>query len=778
LLVGIGLLSLGFYVDRLNYHTKKQDLRHSILSQVSAVRAQLEGNINSNAMLIKGLVVAISIDPNMSNEQFLALSSPLISDHSQIRNIAAAPDLVIRYIYPVEGNEAAIDLDYRTIPEQFYSVKHARDTGDLVLSGPVNLVQGGKGFITRTPVFVDSKIENKSKFWGIVSTVIDMEKFFIASGLYESDLDIAIRDNDTHSYQDEIIFGSSKIFESDPVFTEITLPHGSWQLAAVPKGGWLQNTSNITSFRITLIVIGFAIFAPLFVLSRYITKKRERDAFLRLLFKASPVGIALNDYSTGNFIEVNDVLLNHTGYTSDEFLKLSYWDITPDKYKNDEAIQLKMLEQTGQYGPYEKEYIRKDGSSFPVLLKGVVIYDSSGKKLIWSFVEDISKRKTAEESLRRSQKMDAIGQLTGGIAHDFNNILGVVLGNLELLKRDLKTESDKTIKRFDAIYIAGQRAVDLTKQLLSFSRNKPSEQNITQINNVVEKIENLVSRSVTPEVEVSHQLDNDLWLTKIDQGDLEDAILNMCLNARDAMKGQGCLIISTRNVTIDDAYCEVITNASPGQYVELVIRDNGEGISEEQLEHIFEPFYTTKEEGKGTGLGLSMVYGFVQRSNGFIDVTSKPGIGTTIKLYLPRFEGKEILSSQQNDKDKELLPRGTETLLVVDDEEALLELATEYLESIGYRVLTANNGKQALEKLHQEPDIKLLFSDVVMPGGINGYALAEQATSAFPNLKVLLTSGYTGKVESDSNSYQPVLKILNKPYSQHELAIQVRAILD
>ncbi|MFV9615317.1 MAG: CHASE domain-containing protein [Gammaproteobacteria bacterium] len=779
-IVAIFLINLGLYVDRLNSHAKKQELRHSLLNQVSAVRARLEGNINNNTMLVKGLVAAISIEPDMSKERFIALSSPLLSGHSQIRNIAAAPNFVIQYMNPVAGNEAAIGMDYRTIPEQFDAVKHARDTGELIMAGPVNLVQGGQGIIVRVPVFVNSEIEKKEKFWGIVSSVIDIKKFFTASGLYISDLDIAIRGKDALGKLGRAVFGENKIFELEPVLTDITLPHGRWQLAAIPKGGWLQNIDGVNSYRIKLFVIGFVILVPLFVLSRSMVKRRESEDLLRLLFKFSPVGIALNDYNTGAFIEVNNALLEQIGYTSDEFLKLSYWDITPEKYKNDEAIQLESLEQTGQYGPYEKEYIRKDGSCFPVLLKGMVINDASGNKMIWSFVEDISKRKQAEKSLRRSQKMDAIGQLTGGIAHDFNNILGVILGNVELLKSDLSNESDKVLNRINNIYKAGQRAVDLTKQLLSSSMNKSSKLDVTNINNHVEKIENLISRSVTPEIEVSHQLDNDLWLTKIDPGEFEDAVLNLSINARDAMAGHGHLIISTRNVTLNAAFCELITNANPGEYVELAVSDNGVGISAEQLEHIFEPFYTTKEEGKGTGLGLAMVYGFVQRSGGCIDVKSKMAVGTTIKLYLPRFEGKEQLPAEQNSKNNVLLSQGTETLLLVDDEKALLELASELLEGMGYKVLSATNGRQALEILQQEADIDLLFSDVVMPGGINGYKLAEQATGEFPNLKVLLTSGYTGKVAGSCDTRQPGLysNILNKPYSQNELATRVRAILD
>ena len=233
-----------------------------------------------------------------------------------------------------------------------------------------------------------------------------------------------------------------------------------------------------------------------------------------------------------------------------------------------------------------------------------------------------------------------------------------------------------------------------------------------------------------------------VWLTKINPGEFEDAILNLCLNARDAMDGHGQLSITTHNKMLDEVFCESITDVNPGEYVEVTVSDSGKGIKEEELERIFEPFFTTKEEGKGTGLGLAMVYGFVQRSDGFIEIKSKEGVGTIIKLYLPRSCDEEQLHVE-NVSTTPL--RGSETLLVVDDEVMLLELTQTLLEELGYRVITATNGKEALEILHHKSGIDLLFTDVIMPGGINGFELAEKAMHDIPNLKVLLTSGYTGK---------------------------------
>ena len=390
--------------------------------------------------------------------------------------------------------------------------------------------------------------------------------------------------------------------------------------------------------------------------------------------------------------------------------------------------------------------------------------------------KEMAGREKAEAAQRCSQKMDAIGQLTGGIAHDFNNILAIILGNLEILDEQIAAD-DKALKRIDAMRKASLRAADLTKQLLSFSRSRATQQAVTDINQVINEMESLIAHSLTPEVEMEHHFADKLWLTEIDPGDFKDTLLNLSINARDAMAGHGHLIFETRNTTLDANYCAQNIDVKPGQYVELSVSDNGKGISADQQEHIFEPFFTTKDQGKGTGLGLAMVYGFVKRSGGHIKVYSEPGIGTTFRLYLPRAHGKEQLI-KQNDAQNETLPRGQETILAVDDEAMLLEVTQDSLEGLGYRVLTASDGQQALELLDEDTAIDLLFTDVVMPGGINGYELAERATTIRPDLKVLLTSGYTEKVMLHKGYARFNDSLLSKPYNRADLAKRVRAMLD
>ncbi len=424
----------------------------------------------------------------------------------------------------------------------------------------------------------------------------------------------------------------------------------------------------------------------------------------------------------------------------------------------------------------EDIFWRKDGTSFPVEFSAYPIWrDGMVVGAVATFL-DITERLKNEESLRRAQKMEAVGQLTGGIAHDFNNLLGIILGNLDFLQR-MVLDNENAKKRIHTTQKAALRAADLTKQLLGFSRREPKNISATDLNQVILAMESFIARSVTPEVEVEFQFSNELWTTEIDKGDLQNALLNLILNARDAMPDGGKLTIETSNQVLDAIYEEQNPVIEQGDYVQLAVSDNGNGISTEVLEHIFEPFFTTKEEGKGTGLGMSMVYGFVQRSHGYIKAYSEPDIGTSIRIYLPRSYNEAHKSDSTMDK-KIVLAKGTETILIVDDEKDLLELAEKNLIALGYQTIIAHNGEEALKILNENGSIDLLFSDVVMPGGVNGYELAELAVVKITTLKVLLTSGFTKKAVSKNGQARFSVTLLSKPYSKVELAQRIRDVLD
>ncbi len=421
--------------------------------------------------------------------------------------------------------------------------------------------------------------------------------------------------------------------------------------------------------------------------------------------------------------------------------------------------------------------IGKDGSEYQIADSAAPIKDINGEILGAILVfRDVTQAYQTEEALRRSQKMEAIGRLSGGIAHDFNNQLGVIIGYLDFL-RSYSINDEKPRQWVETATRATLRCMDLTRQLLAFSRRQVREKIVVDLNATLKELETMTARSLTPEVEVKYFLDDNLWQTEIDPGEFQDAILNLVINARDAMPDGGKLIIETTNKHLDADFAALNPGFKAGDYVQLVLSDTGTGMSKKTLEHVFEPFFTTKPEGKGTGLGMAMVYGFVKRYGGYIKIYSEPGIGTTMRLYLPRSTAsKSTLMNKSNYESK--LPTGNERILIVDDEVDMLQLADHYLMELGYHTRTAENGVQALAILAGGEKFDLLFSDVVMPGGMNGYELAQQAMQQRPNLKVLLTSGFTSKTMVNSGLDLFPAHLLSKPYRKNNLAQRVRRILD
>lgn len=472
------------------------------------------------------------------------------------------------------------------------------------------------------------------------------------------------------------------------------------------------------------------------------------------------------------------------GYEKNEIVGSPLNQIIPQRYREahsnkfNRAFQTKGANISGK--TIEMTGLRKDGSEFPLELS-LGTWNSKGETYFSGVIHDITERKLAEQTLQRSQKMDAVGQLTGGIAHDFNNILGIVSGNLEILQR-LLADNPKALKWIESGLKSTERGAVLTRKLLGFSRKTATGQKITQVNEFIYSLQELLKRSLTTAVNVETHLDDDLWPVKIDAADFEDAILNLSLNARDAMPNGGTLSIETSNKTLDKSYLLKNPTGSEGDFVRVTVSDNGMGMTPGVMEKVFDPFFSTKDTDKGTGLGLSMVYGFVRRSGGHIDIYSEPGEGTAFHLYLPRSHDK-VEQLEQADHAKKIQHGDGETILVVDDEKDLVDVAVSHLSGLGYETLTAYDGEEALKLVNEKRDIDLLFSDVVMPGGIDGFRLALETQKKRPELKILMTSGFTKlhkSFERDKEYAGAALadNLLSKPYSREELAISVRKALD
>ncbi len=387
---------------------------------------------------------------------------------------------------------------------------------------------------------------------------------------------------------------------------------------------------------------------------------------------------------------------------------------------------------------------------------------------------DVSERINLEERLRQSQRLEAVGQLTSGIAHDFNNLLTVIMGNAEMLGESLADDRDLSPVA-NMISNAAQRGAELTQRLLAFARRQALEPRAVDIGKLVANMDGLLQRALGDHIEIETTRSGGLWPALVDEGQLENALLNLCLNARDAMPGGGQLTIETANACLDHDYADRQGDLEPGQYVMLSVSDTGRGIEPEILARVFEPFFTTKEKHKGTGLGLSMIYGFIKQSNGHIRIYSEPGEGSTVKLYLPRADGTELSESDTHSTDQD--PISHETILLVEDDEMVQEYARNQLITMGYTVLTAGSGPEAMDIVESDQAIDLLFTDVIMPGGMSGRDLADAAQEVRPDLKVLYTSGYTENAIVHHGRLDRDVHLLSKPYRRRDLVRQIQAAL-
>ena len=438
-----------------------------------------------------------------------------------------------------------------------------------------------------------------------------------------------------------------------------------------------------------------------------------------------------------------------------------------------EALNGRVVESHGRFRGPDRSIVDIEGVFLPhVDAQGVV-------QGCFVAARDVTEKHQLEAELRQSQKMEAIGRLTGGIAHDFNNLLAVIVGNMQLLARALR-ESPRLLRQAETAMKAAMRGADLTRRLLAFARQQILEPRVVELEALIGGMYELLRRSLTGEFELEQDLQPATWPVKIDPSQLENAILNLVINARDAMPNGGVITIATRNQTIENAEESAAPSGEAmqaGDYTVLEVRDCGTGMSPEVLKRVFEPFFTTKDVGKGSGLGLPMVYGFVRQSGGYVRIDSVVGVGTRVQLFLPRAEAIAEVTHRDALAASEL-PLGRETILVVEDNAEVRSTAVDILASLGYRVLEAANGYQALEQFMQHKEIELVFSDVMLPGGMPGTVLVDKLRERRPGLKVLMTSAFSESSMMRREMLDGTLELLTKPYQVEDLARKVRSILD
>jgi len=478
-------------------------------------------------------------------------------------------------------------------------------------------------------------------------------------------------------------------------------------------------------------------------------------------------------------IFVNNAFINMTGYSRADVIGKNCRFLQGPE--TDRAVVAQVREAVLERREIATELLnyRKNGSTFWNALFISPVYDQHGElKYFFSSQLDISRRRDAEQALGQARKMEALGQLTGGIAHDFNNLLQVISGYLDIINLALRSpvpDLGRVARSTDSIRKASGKAAMLTQQLLAFARKQRLEGRTINLNSLTEGFTDLVQRTLGGDIHVRTALAPGLWNCRLDPTQMEVALLNILINARDAMAGKGTLRIQTSNEDLSSDEPALQLGLKPGLYVCLAVVDDGPGIPPDILPRVMDPFFTTKDEGKGTGLGLSMVYGFVKQSGGSVRISSGPQGGTTVAIYFPATQDQVGGSFEYDNRTQS--QGGHEHILVVDDRIEVAELAQDMLESLGYRVRMVNSANEALQLIRAGEPVDLLFTDLIMPGHMNGVVLAREARRMLPSLKILLTTGYASE-SIERHGADGEFPVLDKPYRHDELARKIRIVLD
>jgi len=480
-------------------------------------------------------------------------------------------------------------------------------------------------------------------------------------------------------------------------------------------------------------------------------------------------------------ISANSAACALLGYAEEELLGRSAKILFSEELSHQQAW-MQILFITGGVSHVEEVYMTKEGRSVPILLSASILYDQKHQvQGIVQVAQDVSERKLAEEAneklqvqLVQAQKMESVGRLAGGVAHDFNNMLGVILGHTEMAL-DETDPAQPLYRDLQEILKAARRSANLTRQLLTFARKQTISPQVLDLNETVHEMLKMLQRLIGENISLGWVPGADLWPVKMDHSQVDQILANLCVNARDAIEGAGKVTIETGMTSLSEAYCKAHPGFVPGDYVLLAVSDTGSGMDKETISHLFEPFFTTKELGKGTGLGLATIYGIVKQNNGFINVYSERGHGSVFKIYLPRHQG--VVKQAEKEELRESQDQGHETILLVEDEPAILKMTTAMLERLGYTVLAASAPSEALVLAKKNAaDIQLLITDVVMPH-MNGRILSQNLLALCPGLKVLFMSGYTANTIAHHGILEAGVHFIEKPFSRQDLACKVRQAL-
>lgn len=581
-----------------------------------------------------------------------------------------------------------------------------------------------------------------------------------------------------------VVFGPGHTHALPPLLAKHFALQSMINMAIYPKSGkpWefgMQQCSHARVWtgheRQLFKAIGHRLADSLSVLLSY-QELLENRRFLDNIVENIPNMIFVKDAKELRFVRLNKAGERLLGYSRQEMFGKNDYDFFPQDEadffttKDREVLDRKKLINI----PEETIQTRVKGERILHTQKIPILDEAGNPVYLLGISEDITQRKKLEEQLIQSQKMEAVGQLAGGVAHDFNNMIGVIIGYTELAMKNPALDAS-LCKTFEHIQAAGHRSAEVTRQLLAFARKQTISPRVLNLNDTIKGMLKLLRRLIGEDLDLIWMPEADLWPVAMDPSQIDQILVNLCVNARDAISGVGRVTIETQNITFDDEYRALHEKVHPGEYVLLSVKDNGMGMDKRTKDKIFEPFFTTKEVGKGTGLGLATVYGIVKQNSGFINVCSEPGHGTSFKIYLPRHTIPADKEPKADSAPTAL--GGDETILIVEDETAHLEIVKDMLEWFGYRVLTASTPKEALLVATAHKEIHLLLSDVIMPD-LTGPDLAQEIISLCPKITCLFMSGYTGNVISQHIVPGGGCHFIQKPFSMQQLASKVRETLD
>jgi len=781
----------------------KEQLTATVASQLDGLRGNLEAEINANFYLTRGLMAYVTIHPEMEQQTFEGLVKDLFKYQSSIRGIALAPGNIISYIYPVAGNEQALGLKYEANPDQWKAVKRAMENHESVMAGPVNLVQGGTAFINRTPIYINDPGTGEDVYWGLASVVIDQAELFAKAGFSDPELQIrlAVRGADGLGKSGLIFQGDEAVFEESPILLDVNFPGGSWQLAAVPINGWNASSPFLWWIRIGglffVIATGLCVFA--WQKKQYGARLRlegalqeieeannslvESETFLNAVFENIPNMIFIKDAKDLRFVRFNKAGEDLLGLSREALLGKSDYDFFPENEANSfvkrdrEVLKSLKLKDT----PEESIHTLSKGERILHTQKIPLLDKAGSPQFLLGISEDITERKLAEAErerlegqLRHSLKMESIGTLAGGIAHDFNNILAAILGYTEMALDDLP-EGSPARQPIRQVAKAGARARELVQHILSFSRRESRESIPVEIHLVVKEALKLLRATIPATVRFEDDDISEVGYILADPTQIHQVVMNICTNASQAMADRGGVMeVSLSAVRLHREDCVDQLDLRPGDYARLRVSDTGPGIISEDLDRIFDPYFTTKQVGRGSGMGLAVVLGIVRSHDGAIRVASTPGEGAAFDVYFPIVENPEHTILQ----DSEILPTGTENILVVDDEISLVEITKIRVEDLGYTATAMVSSQQALELFLSDPAaFDLVITDQTMPG-ITGDEMARRILEVRPDMPIVLCTGYSANMDSDLSRKMGIKAYIEKPVSKLELATTIRRVLD